>query len=203
MCEDCGCGDPDLIPVEIQESLLAGNDHTAAHNREHLSAHGVLALNLMGSPGSGKTAVLEATAGEMSQLRLAAVSGDLATDNDATRLSAAGIPCRSITTGSGCHLDARLVHEALHHIDLHELDLLLVENVGNLVCPAIYDLGQAACVVTLEYKVDKLDFDGFRRRYADYYRQVCCQHVNCSPMVKYTTGKSTHNVALVVLQVML
>jgi hydrogenase nickel incorporation protein HypB len=149
MCDTCGCGDPELVPVEIQESLLAGNDRTAAHNREHFAGHGVLALNLMGSPGSGKTAVLEATAGALSDLRLGAVSGDLATANDADRLSSAGIPCRSITTGSGCHLDARLVHDALHEIDLHALDLFFVENVGNLVCPAIYDLGQAVNVVAL------------------------------------------------------
>ena len=149
MCETCGCGDPELIPVEIHESLLAGNNHTAAHNRQHFISHDVLALNLMGSPGSGKTAVLEATADAMSHLRVAAVSGDLATDNDARRLSAAGIPCRSITTGSGCHLDAALVHDALHEIKLAELDLMFIENVGNLVCPAIYDLGQLANVVAL------------------------------------------------------
>lgn len=150
MCDSCGCGDPELVPVEIQESLLAGNDHQAAHNRAHFAAFGVLAVNLMGSPGAGKTAILEATAAALSgRRRLAAISGDLATDLDATRLSAAGIPALTITTGTGCHLDARLVHRALHDLPLAGLDWLFIENVGNLVCPAIYDLGQAVNVVAL------------------------------------------------------
>lgn len=150
MCESCGCGDPGIVPVEVQERILSGNDRTAAHNREHLRRHGVLAINLMGSPGAGKTAVLEATARRLGdRLRIAALAGDLATDRDAQRLTRAGIPALSITTGSACHLDAELVHRALHGLSLPELDLLFVENVGNLVCPAVYDLGQAANVVAL------------------------------------------------------
>jgi len=149
MCEDCGCGDTNLVPVDVHESLLAGNDRTAAHNREHFSAHGVLAINLMGSPGSGKTALLEATASRMPGWKSAAVSGDLATDHDAARLQRAGIPARSITTGSACHLDAEMVHHALHHQPLAGLDLFFIENVGNLVCPAVYDLGQHFNVVAL------------------------------------------------------
>ncbi len=149
MCDTCGCGDPNLVPVEVHESLFAANDRVAAHNREHFRGHGVLALNLMGSPGSGKTAVLEATARARTGIRIAAVSGDLATDLDARRLEAAGIPARTITTGSACHLDAEMVHRALHHVDLDQLDVFVVENVGNLVCPAVYDLGQHANVVAL------------------------------------------------------
>ena len=150
MCTTCGCGDPNLVPVGVHEKLLAGNDRVAAHNREHFTAQGVLALNLMGSPGSGKTALLEATAGAAGgRWRLAAVSGDLATDNDARRLEAAGIPSRAITTGQACHLDAELVHHALHDVPWKDVDVFFIENVGNLVCPAIYDLGQAANVVAL------------------------------------------------------
>jgi hydrogenase nickel incorporation protein HypB len=150
MCETCGCGDPNLVPVEVKESLLARNDHAAAHNREHFRAAGVTAINLMGSPGSGKTALLEATAAHLGDsMRLGAMSGDLATSRDADRLQAAGIPSRSITTGSACHLDAELVHEGLHEMDWRGCDLFFVENVGNLVCPAIYDLGQEANVVAL------------------------------------------------------
>ena len=153
MCDDCGCGDTDKVSVEIHESLLAGNALQAAHNREHFAARGMLALNLMGSPGSGKTALLEATARALqtaaSPHRLAALSGDLATDHDGARLRAAGIPAATITTGSACHLDAAMVHHALHHLDLDDLDALIVENVGNLVCPAVYDLGQHANVVAL------------------------------------------------------
>jgi len=149
MCDTCGCGDTDLVPVEIQQNLLARNDHQAAHNRAHFVQHDVLAINLMGSPGSGKTALLEATAKARADKRLQAVSGDLATENDSDRLNAAGIPSRPITTGTACHLDADLVHHALHDIALADTDWFFIENVGNLVCPAIYDLGQAANVVAL------------------------------------------------------
>ncbi|MBP1606743.1 MAG: hydrogenase accessory protein HypB [Acidobacteria bacterium] len=149
MCETCGCGDPEMVPVEVQEKILSGNERQAAHNRAHFGEHGVLAINLMGSPGAGKTAVLEATARALSGRRLAAMAGDLATERDAERLRAAGIPTQSITTGSACHLDADLVHRALHHIALDGIDYLFIENVGNLVCPAVYDLGQAFNVVAL------------------------------------------------------
>ncbi len=149
MCQDCGCGDPEIVPVEIHERLLSGNDRVAAHNREHFLRRGVTAINLMGSPGSGKTAILEAMARSPRRLRLAAVSGDLATDRDAERLRAAGIPAAAITTGSACHLDAEMVHRALHDFALDGVDFFVIENVGNLVCPAIYDLGQTLNVVAL------------------------------------------------------
>jgi hydrogenase nickel incorporation protein HypB len=150
MCTTCGCGDTSLVPVDVHEKILAGNDRVAAHNRAHFAGAGVLALNLMGSPGAGKTALLEATArAAKGRWRLGAVSGDLATDNDARRLEAAGIPSRAITTGQGCHLDAELVHNALHGVPWQATDVFFIENVGNLVCPAIYDLGQAANVVAL------------------------------------------------------
>lgn len=151
MCDTCGCGDPEIVPVEVRESLLSDNDRRAAHNRTHFREAGVFAVNLMGSPGSGKTALLEATARRFGRTRrLGAVSGDLATDHDSRRLDAAGVDARSITTGSACHLDARLVHRALHDMPgWQELDLFFIENVGNLVCPAIYDLGQEANVVAL------------------------------------------------------
>ncbi len=137
------------MPVEIQENLLADNDRVARHNRVHFAQQGVLAVNLMGSPGSGKTAILEATARAVPERALGALSGDLATDNDASRLTAVGIRSKSITTGSACHLDARLVHDALHQFPWRELQLLFIENVGNLVCPAVYDLGQDVNVVVL------------------------------------------------------
>jgi len=150
MCRDCGCGDPEVVPVEVQERILSDNDAFARHNREHFEEHGVVAINLMGSPGSGKTALLEATARfARSRLRFSAVSGDLATDHDGERLRRAGIPASTISTGSACHLDARMVHAALHDLPLRRLDAFFIENVGNLVCPAIYDLGQTASVVAL------------------------------------------------------
>lgn len=139
-----------MVPVDVQEKILSVNDRQAAHNREHFASHGILAINLMGSPGSGKTAVLETTARSFAgRYRVAAIAGDLETERDAERLRAAGIPARAITTGSACHLDADMVHDALHDEHLHETDVLFVENVGNLVCPAVYDLGQAFNVVAL------------------------------------------------------
>jgi hydrogenase nickel incorporation protein HypB len=150
MCETCGCGDPEIVPIEVQERILSDNDAQAAHNRSHFDELGVLAINLMGSPGAGKTAVLEATAKAVAgRLKLGAVSGDLATERDADWLNASGIVSTTITTGSACHLDARLVHHAMHHFPSNDRDIFFIENVGNLVCPAIYDLGQAANVVAL------------------------------------------------------
>jgi hydrogenase nickel incorporation protein HypB len=149
MCDTCGCGDHELIPVDVHERILAGNERVARHNRQHFHEALVVAINLMGGPGAGKTAVLEATARALSDRRIAALAGDLATDNDAVRLTAAGINAAAITTGTACHLDARMVHTALHHLPWPTVDYLFIENVGNLVCPAIYDLGQAANVVAL------------------------------------------------------
>ncbi len=150
MCDVCGCGDPKLVPVDVHDKILAKNDHQAEHNRAHFVEAGVLAINLMGSPGSGKTALLEATSRfDKGRLRYGAVSGDLATDRDAQRLNKAGIPSEAITTGNACHLDADMVHDALHHMKWRETDVFFIENVGNLVCPAVYDLGQAANVVAL------------------------------------------------------
>jgi hydrogenase nickel incorporation protein HypB len=109
-----------------------------------------MAINLMGSPGAGKTAMLEAMARAFgSERRLGAIAGDLETERDADRLRAAGIPATTISTGSACHLDAEMVHHALHRFPWQDLDYLFIENVGNLVCPALYDLGQAANVVAL------------------------------------------------------
>ena len=150
MCDGCGCGDTNLVPIDVQQRILSDNDRGAAHNRHHFTERALLAINVMGSPGAGKTAVLEATARTLEGRRLiGALAGDLATDNDARRLKAAGIRAASITTGSACHLDAGMVHHALHHLPWSDLDYLFIENVGNLVCPAVYDLGQAANVVVL------------------------------------------------------
>jgi hydrogenase nickel incorporation protein HypB len=150
MCDSCGCGDTAVVSVDVHARVLAENDRQAEQIREHFDAARVLAVNLMGSPGAGKTAVLEATAAALGGHRqLGALAGDLATDRDATRLERAGIRAHSITTGSACHLDASMVHRALHHFPFQGLDYLFVENVGNLVCPAVYDLGQNANVIVL------------------------------------------------------
>jgi hydrogenase nickel incorporation protein HypB len=138
--------------IEVLERLLAANDRAAAHNRAHFDAHGVLAVNLMSAPGAGKTALLEATADALAgELRMGVLVGDLATERDAARVRARGVPALQITTGSACHLDAHLVHEALHEFPLAGLDVLFIENVGNLVCPASFDLGQHRNAVLLSF----------------------------------------------------
>src|SRR5208283_4247922 len=151
MCQTCGCGDERVVTVELHERILKANENEAHHNREHFDSAGVLAINLMVSPGSGKTALIEATARALGPrgVKIVALSGDLATDHDGERLRAAGIPAATITTGSTCHLDAAMVHRGLHDIAWEDRDVLFIENVGNLVCPAIYDLGQHLNVVAL------------------------------------------------------
>jgi len=131
-------------------NLMDANDHQAAHNREHFDNHGVLVINLMSSPGAGKTRLLEATADALgSTHRMMVIEGDLETENDAARIRAKGIPAVQITTGNACHLDADMIHHALHQVSLDGIDLLFIENVGNLVCPASFDLGQHLSVVLL------------------------------------------------------
>jgi hydrogenase nickel incorporation protein HypB len=162
MCTTCGCtvtsGNAKLArehagaatAVEVLQDLLAANDRTAVHNRAHFDEHGVLAINLMSSPGAGKTALLEATIAALrDRYRIAVIEGDLETDNDAARIRAQGVPALQITTGTACHLDAQLVHRALHEFPLSGIDLLFIENVGNLVCPASFDLGQHLNVTLL------------------------------------------------------
>jgi hydrogenase nickel incorporation protein HypB len=153
MCQDCGCGVTEhqgRQGVELVTEILRENDREAAHNRAHLDQHGVLAVNLMSSPGSGKTSLLEATIDQLAdRFRIAVIEGDLETENDALRIRAKGVPAIQITTGQTCHLDAHMVHDALHAFDLDAIDLLFIENVGNLVCPAAFDLGQHANVALL------------------------------------------------------
>lgn len=136
--------------VEVLAGLLSANDREAEHNRLHFGEHSVLAVNLMSSPGSGKTLLLEATVEALKhEFRIAVIEGDLETENDANRIRAHGVPAVQITTGSACHLDAHMVHDALHELALEELDILFIENVGNLVCPASFDLGQHRNVTLL------------------------------------------------------
>jgi hydrogenase nickel incorporation protein HypB len=134
--------------LEVRQSLLAKNDRLAERNRGFFQARGLLVLNVVSSPGSGKTLLLQETLrGLASRLRAGVIVGDLATDNDAQRLRASGAPVVQITTGTICHLDAEMVARAVKQLDLNGLELLIVENVGNLVCPASFDLGEDLRVV--------------------------------------------------------
>ncbi|MCW9013514.1 MAG: hydrogenase nickel incorporation protein HypB [Gammaproteobacteria bacterium] len=168
MCDTCGCnitpGNKHLVAeggklevdasgkkvVDVMHSLLHENDHQAEHNRHHFNARGILAINLMSSPGSGKTALLEATIDALKdKYNIAVIEGDLETENDAERIRAKNIPAIQIATGTACHLDAHMVHDALHNLDLQNIDLVFIENVGNLVCPASFDLGHHLNVTLL------------------------------------------------------
>ncbi len=164
MCQDCGCSitqshesthshphealstiyaNPQLNDsktVDVIKKILHKNDHEAGHNRTHFEKHGVLAINLMSPPGSGKTALLEKFA-DLAEFKFGVIEGDLETSRDADRLRAKGISAYQIQTGSACHLDAFMVHKGLHEMPLEDLDVCFVENVGNLVCPASYDVG--------------------------------------------------------------
>ncbi len=157
MCDTCGCnvtpGNEHLVAhesVEVLKGLLDANDHQAAHNREHFARHNALAVNLMSSPGAGKTALLEATIDALGDaFRIAVIEGDLETENDAERIREKGVAAVQISTGSACHLDAHMVHDALHELAIDDVDIIFIENVGNLVCPASFDLGQHRNVTLL------------------------------------------------------
>jgi hydrogenase nickel incorporation protein HypB len=136
--------------VPLERKVLSENDRLAAGLRSRFAEHGVLCLNLISAPGSGKTALLERTLeGFSNNERVAVLTGDIQTENDAARLRRFGFPVKQITTGGTCHLDARMIERHLTDWQLENIDLLLVENVGNLVCPSSYDLGEAAKVVVL------------------------------------------------------
>ncbi len=135
--------------IEVRERVMAKNDELAAEVRRRLGEHGLPALNLVSSPGSGKTFLLERTLQDLgAELRMAVVTGDVQTQNDADRLARwTDRLVHAVVTGGACHLDARQVAAALGDLDLDDLDLLFVENVGNLICPASWDLGETAKVV--------------------------------------------------------
>lgn len=138
------------LTLDLGRSLMEKNDRQAQLNRQHFKARKLLVLNVVSSPGSGKTTFIQETAARLNgRLRVGVIVGDLATDNDAARLRAAGVPVVQITTGTVCHLDAEMVARAAAQLELDLLDVLIVENVGNLVCPADYYLGEELRVVLL------------------------------------------------------
>lgn len=136
--------------VEVRRNVLKQNDIIARALREQFRAAGVFVVSLVSSPGSGKTAFLEKTLTELQpRYRVAALVGDLATENDAKRLARSQAPVKQITTGTLCHLEAAMVQNALQGWDIHQLDFLFIENVGNLVCPSSYDLGESLRLVLM------------------------------------------------------
>ena len=162
MCGTCGCGQPDVAVgvhdhphegagvVEIETALMAKNQHLAEHNRAWLAARGIVALNLMSSPGAGKTSLLCRTLTDLDGIRpVGVIEGDQETRIDAERVRGTGVPVVQINTGSGCHLDAAMLDRGLRELAPPDGSLVFVENVGNLVCPALFDLGEAAKVVVV------------------------------------------------------
>lgn len=160
MCTDCGCtpGGHHPHPMEekmsriirLEEDLLAKNNRLAAENRRFFQSQGLLVYNLVSSPGSGKTTLLERTLTDLrDELRFAVLEGDQQTNNDAARIAATGTPAVQINTGTGCHLDAHMVRHGMERFPPLPFDILMIENVGNLVCPASFDLGEEAKVALL------------------------------------------------------
>jgi hydrogenase nickel incorporation protein HypB len=134
--------------ISVKTNVLNANQQTAAENRRRFEEQGLLVVNLMSAPGAGKTTLLEATIKALKgQIRVAVIEGDLQTDLDAQRIQALGVRAYQITTGTVCHLDARMVARALDAFPVNGLDLLVIENVGNLICPASFDLGESLRVV--------------------------------------------------------
>jgi len=157
MCDSCGCHIPEHATpqtVDVHESLLAANTKQAKENRRHLDEMGAIAINLISSPGSGKTTLLEHTIQHLrDEITIGVIEGDIETERDADRIKKQGAPAIQITTGGACHLDARLVHKGLHQLQ-HEastskFDIIFIENVGNLVCPATFDLGEHERIVLI------------------------------------------------------
>lgn len=166
MCDHCGCGIPEhkydhdhdyghshehpSNLIEVQQSILSQNQLLAERNRGFFKAKKLFVVNLLSSPGSGKTALIERTlADRAGKMKIGVIVGDLQTENDANRIRAKGAPAVQITTGTACHLDAHMVEHALDKLELDGIKILFIENVGNLVCPASFDLGEDARVVLL------------------------------------------------------
>jgi len=158
MCDSCGCvnnsENKETKVIDVNQSLLKANEEAAINNKKHFEQKGIFVINLISSPGSGKTTLLEKTIEMLkNDLAIGVLEGDIETDLDAQRIKAKGVPAVQLTTGGACHLEASLVHKGFHTLE-HELngkklDLLFIENVGNLVCPSFFDLGEHCRVVLL------------------------------------------------------
>lgn len=155
MCRVCGCGDAHPHPharartISLETDLLAKNDRLAEALRARLEHDGITAINLIGAPGAGKTTLLEKMIRQLGDMSLAVIEGDQATDNDARRIAATGCPVIQVNTGAGCHLDATMIERGLADLTPAARSLVFIENVGNLVCPALFDLGERAKVVVM------------------------------------------------------
>ncbi|MCL4539251.1 MAG: hydrogenase nickel incorporation protein HypB [Bacteroidetes bacterium] len=172
--------------ITIERKVLQKNDELAQQNRELFRKTGTLAINLVSSPGSGKTSLLEKTLENLSsRIKTAVVEGDVQTDIDAQRVSKLGVPVVQLRRGGGCHLDAKLVQDALANMELSGIDLLVIENVGNLVCPAGYDLGEAMKIVI----ASTTEGDDKPLKYPAMFRNASVLIINKTDLLPYVNCK--------------
>ncbi|MEZ4666367.1 MAG: hydrogenase nickel incorporation protein HypB [Anaerolineae bacterium] len=173
-----------MTRIPVVEKILGANDRLAEENRARLDTAGVYAINLMASPGAGKTSLIEQTVRQLSgQLRLGVIDGDIATSLDAERAERAGALSVQINTGGDCHLDAVMVHSALSELPLSDIDLLIVENVGNLICPANFQLGTHKSVLIASVP----EGDDKPYKYPGIYRGVDALVINKIDLLPYVT----------------
>jgi len=171
------------MEIKVMENILDKNDEIAAEVNARLSARGIFTLNLMGSPGSGKTSLLEKTIEALrGEVRMAVIEGDLFTSKDADRIAGHGVPVFQINTGGGCHLDANMVKAGLDKLDLANLDLVVVENVGNLVCPAEFNVGEDVKVTVLSVT----EGDDKPLKYPLIFKQSAAAVINKIDLIPYT-----------------
>ena len=179
----------DTKTINVITKILDKNNHEASHNRSHFDKHNVLSINLMSSPGSGKTTLLEKIS-ELAEFKFGVIEGDLETSRDAQRIKAKGIPAYQIQTGSACHLDAFMVHKGLHSMPLDEIDICFIENVGNLVCPASYDVGSHLNIVLVSIPegADKIE------KYPVMFRQADLILITKMDLIEYFEYDLEHEI---------
>lgn len=224
MCTTCGCSQPaeavtitkvgeenhhshphnhrnghgqDAVTIELEQDILSKNNLLAQRNRGYFEAKGILALNLVSSPGSGKTTLLERTIADLkSEFPISVIEGDQQTMNDADRIAKTGAPVIQINTGKGCHLDSDMIHQAVRKLKPSEESVLMIENVGNLVCPAMFDLGEAGRVVIISVT----EGDDKPIKYPDMFHgsKVCIiNKIDLLPYVNFAVEKAKNYAAQV------
>ncbi len=179
--------------IKLEKKVLSRNDILAAELRAHFADENVAVINMVSSPGSGKTSLLEKTLSSLSEkLSIGVIEGDIQTDNDAVRIAKTGVPVHQIQTGGACHLEAEMIRKALIHFSLKDLDLLIIENVGNLVCPSAFDLGEALRIAI----ISTTEGDDKPLKYPAMFRSSNIMVINKMDLLPYTDfdiDKVIHN----------